>query len=380
MARGGAPWLTVREEVRHVQRSTMPVPLQNPRQPHRPPRPAARRRISGRWVGMVGRMLLVALLCASTGGSLWAVSLAMAPDDAVPATAARPHLVELPPVPLLDLDRAPEPRSPAAATAAAPAPAATPMARTSPPSPDPPDPLQRWAAGTADLLGVPARELIGYGAADLATQQTTPGCRLSWITLAAIGRIGSSVRRQDGRAAALATAETLCSGGRDTSTADGWVPAVRSVGDGPAYVHQVLAIATTYATAVRTGTPLSPAARTAIDFAVGQIGLPYVWGGNGPQRGDAGFDCSGLTTAAYATAGVGLPRTAHTQYFATPRVDQLRPGDLVFYGNPATKIHHVGLYIGNGQMINAPTFGQPVQVESFRSPGDHFAGAGRPTS
>jgi cell wall-associated NlpC family hydrolase len=173
----------------------------------------------------------------------------------------------------------------------------------------------------------------------------------------------------------------LCAGGRDTTTDAGWESAVRSVGDGTAHVHQVLAAATTYATAVRSGIPINPAAQAAINFAIDQIGLPYVWGGNGPELGDSGFDCSGLLKAAYATAGVELPRTAHSQYFATRRVPngaELQPGDLLFYGNPATHIHHVGLYIGNGQMINAPTFGMPVQVADYRAAGRDFAGAGRP--
>ncbi|WP_410648015.1 C40 family peptidase [Amycolatopsis sp. cmx-4-54] len=121
------------------------------------------------------------------------------------------------------------------------------------------------------------------------------------------------------------------------------------------------------------------AAMTAINFACGQRGLPYMWGGNGPQNGDAGFDCSGLTKAAYTAAGISLPRTAHTQYHAGPRVPDgsLLPGDLVFYG-PRSKIRHVGLYIGNGKMLNAPTFGQPVQIDNYRSPGDDYAGATRP--
>ncbi|UUV28601.1 C40 family peptidase [Amycolatopsis roodepoortensis] len=121
------------------------------------------------------------------------------------------------------------------------------------------------------------------------------------------------------------------------------------------------------------------AAMTAINYACGQRGLPYVWGGNGPLNGDAGFDCSGLTKAAYDAAGIPLPRTAHTQYHAGPRVPggQLLPGDLVFYG-PTSKIRHVGLYIGNGKMLNAPTFGQPVQIDNYRYPGDDYAGATRP--
>lgn len=69
------------------------------------------------------------------------------------------------------------------------------------------------------------------------------------------------------------------------------------------------------------------------------------------------FDCSGPTTAAYATVGITLPRTAHTQYFATERV---------------------GMYFGNGLMVNAPTFGMPVQVATLAAGGNDLSGAGRP--
>lgn len=126
----------------------------------------------------------------------------------------------------------------------------------------------------------------------------------------------------------------------------------------------------------------TPPALTAINYACGQRGLPYVWGGNGPDHGHNGFDCSGLTTAAYQAAGITLPRTAHTQFQAGPHVPPgapLLPGDLVFYGTPSN-IHHVGLYIGNGKMINAPTFGQPVQIDNYRYPGDDYAGATRPSN
>ena len=64
-----------------------------------------------------------------------------------------------------------------------------------------------------------------------------------------------------------------------------------------------------------------------------------MWGGNGPANGDVGFDCSGLTSAAYAAAGIALPRTAATQYLAGPHVHPdaaLLPGDLLFYGTPGT--------------------------------------------
>jgi cell wall-associated NlpC family hydrolase len=130
-----------------------------------------------------------------------------------------------------------------------------------------------------------------------------------------------------------------------------------------------------------TAKPGTAAAR-AIEFALAQRGLPYVWGGNGPQRGDAGFDCSGLTTAAYAHAGIELPRTAHTQYYAGPHVPDgapLEPGDLVFYGVPE-RVHHVGLYLGEGRMVNAPTFGKPVRLAYVRYNGDDYLGATRPAA
>ncbi|SFO04564.1 C40 family peptidase [Amycolatopsis rubida] len=122
------------------------------------------------------------------------------------------------------------------------------------------------------------------------------------------------------------------------------------------------------------------AAATAINYACGQRGLPYVWGGNGPRNGDNGFDCSGLTKAAYAAAGISLPRTADAQYRAgthVPDGQPLLPGDLVYYG-PPTHIRHVGLYTGNGKMLNAPDFGQTVQIADYRRPGDDYAGATRP--
>ncbi|MEV8609511.1 C40 family peptidase [Amycolatopsis sp. NPDC051373] len=122
------------------------------------------------------------------------------------------------------------------------------------------------------------------------------------------------------------------------------------------------------------------AATTAINYACGQLGLPYVWGGNGPADGDSGFDCSGLTKAAYDAAGIALPRTAHTQYQTGPRVPDgqaLLPGDLVYY-YPPSKVWHVGLYIGHGKMVNAPDVGQPVRIADYRYPGDGYLGATRP--
>ncbi|MFF4257925.1 NlpC/P60 family protein [Streptomyces sp. NPDC001663] len=145
------------------------------------------------------------------------------------------------------------------------------------------------------------------------------------------------------------------------------------------YVGKVLSVAQSYRHESR-GVP-STATLTAINYAIGQLRLPYVWGGNGPAAGDAGFDCSGLTKAAYAAAGIALPRTAQQQFDAGPRVadpSALAPGDLLFYGRTPNGIHHVGVYIGGGQMIDAPGRGKVIRIGPYRYPGDDYAGATRP--
>lgn len=119
--------------------------------------------------------------------------------------------------------------------------------------------------------------------------------------------------------------------------------------------------------------------REIVTLARSQIGVPYVWGGATP----AGFDCSGLVQWTYGEVGVSLPRTAQEQYDATTRigVDALRSGDLVFFAQtyPSSDwITHVGIYIGNGLMIGAPTDGDVVRtmpvLDGFW--GAHYAGAG----
>ncbi|MBT2871553.1 NlpC/P60 family protein [Streptomyces cellulosae] len=111
-------------------------------------------------------------------------------------------------------------------------------------------------------------------------------------------------------------------------------------------------------------------AAQAVAYARQKLGSPYVWGATGPDA----FDCSGLVLAAYRSAGVSLPRTTYAQIDAGRRVSpsELLPGDLVFF---YSGISHVGLYIGNGQMIHAPNPSAPVRV----APVDQmpFAGATR---
>lgn len=111
-------------------------------------------------------------------------------------------------------------------------------------------------------------------------------------------------------------------------------------------------------------------AAAAVSYAYSKLGSPYVWGATGPNA----FDCSGLVLASYRSAGVSLPRTTYAQIGAGQRISrsELLPGDLVFFYSGIT---HVGLYIGNGQMIHAPNPSAPVRV----APIDEmpFAGATR---
>jgi cell wall-associated NlpC family hydrolase len=96
----------------------------------------------------------------------------------------------------------------------------------------------------------------------------------------------------------------------------------------------------------------------ALRYALTRIGDPYVWGGSGP----ADFDCSGLVMWAYAQVGISLEHYTGDQWNEGQHIprSQLEPGDLVFF---FPDIGHVGLYVGNGMMVDAPTFGQPVQVQ-----------------
>lgn len=107
----------------------------------------------------------------------------------------------------------------------------------------------------------------------------------------------------------------------------------------------------------------SGGAAAALAYARAQLGKPYVWGGEGPS----GYDCSGLVKMAWGAAGVPLMHQTNAQWGETAHVplDQAQPGDLVFYGRVGGDIYHVGLYLGGGQMIHAPTFGEPVKVSTI---------------
>jgi peptidoglycan DL-endopeptidase CwlO len=116
------------------------------------------------------------------------------------------------------------------------------------------------------------------------------------------------------------------------------------------------------------------AAVTAVNFALKQVGKPYVYDASGPGS----YDCSGLTMASYAAAGVSLPHNAAAQYGYGTHVAEsaIKPGDLLFFYQP---IGHVTIYIGNGLMVSAPETGEDVMVVTVASEQDIYTGATRLT-
>ena len=108
------------------------------------------------------------------------------------------------------------------------------------------------------------------------------------------------------------------------------------------------------------------AAQGAVNEAKAQLGKPYHYGSAGPDS----FDCSGLTSYVWRVGGGrSLPHSSQAQYSATSRIslNEIAPGDLVFFGSSTGSIHHVGIYVGGGQMINAPETGEVVRYQyAFR--------------
>jgi cell wall-associated NlpC family hydrolase len=277
------------------------------------------------------------------------------------------------------------------------------------------------AAPSATALGqIPPAMLVLYQAA----AATCPG--LSWTVLAAIGTVESSNGTSDlpgvqsgansagaegpmqfepatfaaydmpvpvgGAAppspydatdAVYAAARMLCANG--AANGANLSGAVFDYNHSASYVTEVLNLAATYGQNQVQTVASGTAGGIAVDWALAQVGTPYVWGG---ETTGVGFDCSGLVQAAYKAAGITLPRVAQDQYDATPKLesgDPLEPGDLVFFGRSTTDVTHVGIYVGNGQMVDAPHTGADVRVESFsattgaRWGTDIFVGATQPT-
>ncbi|MET7456264.1 bifunctional lytic transglycosylase/C40 family peptidase [Streptomyces sp. NPDC005574] len=201
--------------------------------------------------------------------------------------------------------------------------------------------------------------------------------------------------------AALGAAVYLCGGGRDLNKRAQLKAAIWQYNHSRAYVANVLGWIDQYTAAAKDPdlTNVSGKLHTVIEAALSQRGVPYSWGG-GNAAGTSfgvccspsgksgasikGFDCSGLTTFAYATAGIRLPRTAAAQAGVGRRIPAalgtgaLKAGDLVFYadapGYDAT-IYHVGIYLGRGQMVNAPRPGAVVRLDAVNAMPGYAGGA-----
>jgi cell wall-associated NlpC family hydrolase len=153
--------------------------------------------------------------------------------------------------------------------------------------------------------------------------------------------------------AVYTAAAMLCANGG--GSASGLYGAVWDYDHDATYVDTVLVLAD----ALGNDAALGSAPATALAFAAAQLGVPYLWGGTGV----GGYDCSGLVQAAYRSAGITLPRVAQTQFDAGPIATPPVPGDLVFFGQSATDVSHVGISLGAGRMIDAPYTGTVVRVD-----------------
>ncbi|MFF0629772.1 C40 family peptidase [Streptomyces sp. NPDC004296] len=178
--------------------------------------------------------------------------------------------------------------------------------------------------------------------------------------------------------AVWAAARMLCANGAKAGTEDGLYRAIYSYNHADWYVNKVLSQARTYAAAApQPGGAGDGSGNPIVQAALGQLGIPYVWGGggiNGPSGG--GFDCSGLTSyAVYQGTGhhVVLPRTSQEQRAVgtpVPR-EEMQPGDLIVFNKKGWG--HVGIYAGDYRMIDAPRPGKAVEVISLAGYWEQFA-------
>lgn len=245
--------------------------------------------------------------------------------------------------------------------------------------------LDQAAAGTCPGLSWAVLAAIGTVESD-SGRSTAPGVasgtnpagaegpmQFEPATFAAYATVGPGGVRPpspyDPVDAVYTAAALLCADGGGLSS--GLRSAVFAYNHDPIYVSTVLVLALAFG-----DDPVADGAVVAtLSFAAAQLGTPYRWGGTGP----GGFDCSGLTQAAYAHAGISLPRVAQDQFDAGPAVRDgatVLPGDLVYFGSGPAGVDHVGIYAGGGLMVDAPHSGAQVRVESAGWSG--FVGATRP--
>jgi cell wall-associated NlpC family hydrolase len=192
----------------------------------------------------------------------------------------------------------------------------------------------------------------------------------TFAAYATVGPLGASpASPYDPVDAVYSASAMLCANGAGSpATLDA---AITDYNHSSVYVDTVLTLALAFGDAPQTsGTVLAE-----LSFAAQQLNTPYVWGGTG----NGGFDCSGLAQAAFGHAGVHLPRVAQDQFDAGPPVaggTAVAPGDLVFFGDGPSAVDHVGLYVGGGEMIDAPDTGELVRFDNADWSG--FVGATRP--
>jgi len=248
----------------------------------------------------------------------------------------------------------------------------------------PPDHLVVMRAAAMETCGVPWQVI-----AAIAKVESNFGSNMATSSAGAIGygqflpsswaAFGNGGDPYDYRDAIPAIARYLCAHGAPHDLRR----AVWAYNHLDSYVEMVLTIATRYGLcAPEPDLPEGASAlASVVMLARTQIGRPYVWGGASPVTS---FDCSGLVQWAFGQLGARLPRTAQQQYDATRRVSRndLRPGDLVFFERTYPsheRTTHVGIYVGNGRMINAPTTGDVIREMDVFSGywGPRFAGGGR---
>jgi cell wall-associated NlpC family hydrolase len=245
--------------------------------------------------------------------------------------------------------------------------------------------LYQQAAATCD--GLPWAVLAAIGTVETGSGQSdAPGVwsgansagaegpmQFEPATFAAYATIGPSgaspASPYDPIDAAYSAAALLCANGAGSPTTLN--TAIADYNHSDVYVDTVLTLALAFGDAPQTsGTVVA-----ALSFAAQQLNTPYLWGGTG----NGGFDCSGLVQAAFQHGGVDLPRVAQDQFDAGPPVPggtPVAPGDLVFFGDGPSSVDHVGLYVGGGEMIDAPDTGELVRFDNADWSG--FVGATRP--
>lgn len=280
--------------------------------------------------------------------------------------------------------------SPLSGSTCSPAAASTPAA-TSIPGP------ANGATQSTDLLSVTqvtlADQIVTDAVSDGASQTTqiaavTSALALSNLSTSPIGifsngttSVASSVASfvaANKNSTSSADAQASHALGGSISTFTGWIAGATQLVQADSGVAQACGTTVPF---VAGG---SVAAQRAVQVAEAKIGVPYIWGGggtNGPsgsatappnQVGEPGFDCSGLVQYAFAQAQVALPRTAQDQFnyvqshsTITMTISQLQPGDLVFFSDNEPGVNHVAIYLGDGNIIQAPQTGQDVSYATL---------------